>query len=87
MAIKPQNILKKMQNNFKEIYIQIGNSIRDKRKERGLTQQQLADKDVKLDRSKISDIENGKEDFHFFTLLKICEALNMNIKDVFTEKK
>jgi DNA-binding XRE family transcriptional regulator len=87
VAIKPQNILKKMQNNFKEIYMQIGNSIRDKRKERGLTQQQLADKDVKLDRSKISDIENGKEDFHFFTLLKICEALNMNIKDVFTEKK
>ena len=76
-----------MQNNFKEIYMHIGNSIRDKRKERGLTQQQLADKDVKLDRSKISDIENGKEDFHFFTLLKICEALNMNIKDVFTEKK
>jgi DNA-binding XRE family transcriptional regulator len=76
-----------MQENFIEIYKKVGNSIRNKRKEKGLTQQQLADKDSKLDRAKISDIENGKEDFHFFTLLKICEALDMDIKDVFIDNK
>ena len=76
-----------MQENFIEVYKKIGNSIRNKRKEKGLTQQQLADKDVKLDRSKISDMENGKEDFHFVTLLKICEALDMNIEDVFIKRK
>lgn len=76
-----------MQENFIEIYKKIGASIRNKRKEKGLTQQQLADKDVKLDRSKISDMENGKEDFHFVTLLKICEALDMNIEDVFIKRK
>jgi DNA-binding XRE family transcriptional regulator len=76
-----------MQENFIEIYKRVGKSIRNKRKEKGLTQQQLADKDLKLDRAKISDIENGKEDFHFFTLLKICEALDMDIKEVFVDNK
>lgn len=76
-----------MQENFSEIYVNIGKSIRSKRKEKGLTQQQLANKVSKLDRAKISDIENGKEDFYFFTLLKICEALDLDIKDLFINKK
>jgi DNA-binding XRE family transcriptional regulator len=87
VAIKPLNIFLQMEKKFIEIYKMVGNSIRNKRKEKGLTQQQLADKDLKLDRAKISDIENGKEDFHFFTLLKICEALDMNIKEVFIDKE
>ena len=76
-----------MEENFIEIYKKIGSSIRDKRKEKGLTQQQLAEKVSKLDRAKISDIENGKEDFYFATILKICEALEMDVKEIFMDRK
>ena len=76
-----------MQENFIEIYKKIGSSIRNKRKEKGLTQQQLAEKISKLDRAKISDIENGKEDFYFVTILKICEALEMDVKEIFIDRK
>lgn len=69
-----------MEHNFSEIYKRIGNSIKEKRKEKGLTQQQLADRVPKLDRSKVSDMENGKEDFMLSTLLKICEALEVEIE-------
>lgn len=51
------------------------------------TQQQLADKVDKLDRAKISDIENGKEDFHFSTLLKIFDALDLEVEINVKRKK
>lgn len=69
-----------MDNKFTEEFETLGVLIRTKRKKMGLTQQALADKIPKLDRSKISDIENGKEDFHFSTLLKICEALDTTLE-------
>jgi len=69
-----------MEHIFSEVYKRIGNSIKEKRKEKGLTQQQLADRVPKLDRSKVSDMENGKEDFMLSTLLKICEALEVDIE-------
>ncbi len=68
-----------MQEDFKATYFEIGELLREERKKAGLTQQQLADKINKLDRSKISDIENGKEDFQFSTLIKIFVALNLAI--------
>ena len=42
----------------------------------------MAEKIPKFDRSKISDIENGKEDFLFSTLLKICNALDISLKEL-----
>ncbi|WP_322969454.1 helix-turn-helix transcriptional regulator [Faecalibacter sp. LW9] len=72
-----------MDSNYFSIYINIGEKLKLKRKSKGLTQQQLADKITKLDRSKISDIENGKEDFLLSTLLKICSALEIEPKDLF----
>lgn len=69
-----------MEDDFKVTYLEIGALVREKRKELQLTQQQLADKVNKLDRAKISDIENGKEDFQFSTLIKIFAALNLDIK-------
>ena len=72
-----------MDSNYFSIYINIGEKLKLKRKSKGLTQQQLADKITKLDRSKISDIENGKEDFLLSTLLKICNALEIEPKDLF----
>lgn len=75
-----------MNKNFAEIYKVIGNFLKKKRKEKKLTQLQLAELAGKIDRSKISDIENGKEDFLFSTLLKLCEALDISITDILTNK-
>ncbi|MDM1377704.1 MULTISPECIES: helix-turn-helix domain-containing protein [Myroides] len=70
-----------MEEEFKSIYKQIGINIRNVRKEKKLTQNQLALMAVpKLDRAKISDIENGKEDFSFSTLLRICSVLDIDVK-------
>lgn len=82
MAIKPQYFFN-MDDKFLNIYKTIGKNLRDKRKEKNLSQQQLADLAGKIDRSKISDIENGKEDFLFSTILKICTALDINIEQLF----
>lgn len=72
-----------MEKKLQDIYIQIGINIKNKRKEKGLTQKQLALKAIpKLDRAKISDIENGKEDFAFSTLIRICVVLDINVKDI-----
>lgn len=64
---------------YKDIYQRIGVNVKKARKERGYTQEQLAKK-KKLDRSKISDIENGKEDFMFSTLLEIAEGLEKDVE-------
>lgn len=85
MAIKPQIFLN-MDENFAEIYKVIGNLLKKKRKEKKLTQLQLAKLAGKIDRSKISDIENGKEDFLFSTLLKLCVALDISITDILINK-
>lgn len=72
-----------MDEKFVSIYKTVGKNLRDLRKEKNMSQQQLADLAGKIDRSKISDIENGKEDFLFSTLLKICIALNINVDELF----
>lgn len=71
-----------MNEKFGTTYIAIGKSLKNKRKEKKLSQQQLADLAGKIDRSKISDIENGKEDFLFSTLLKLCLALDTDISQL-----
>lgn len=71
-----------MKEDFSIQYKEIGEKIKKLRKKKGLSQQQVADKILKFDRAKISDIENGKEDFLFSTLLKICNALDVDIKSL-----
>ena len=63
-------------------YKEIGLKIKERRLELTLTQDQLVKKINKMDRSKISDMENGKEDFHLSTLLKVCDALDINFLDL-----
>lgn len=71
-----------MNENFSDTYKMIGISLKKRRIEMNLTQKQLSDLTGKIDRSKISDIENGKEDFLFSTLLKLCKALNISTSDI-----
>ena len=63
-----------------KVYKKIGADLKEHRKKLKLTQEQLAQKCGRIDRAKISDIENGKEDYMFSTLLQICEALDLSIE-------
>jgi len=69
-----------------KIFSIVGSNIRTYRKKAKLTQQQLADK-FSGDRTKISLIENGKENFMFSTLLDIAEGLNVDVKKLFVIKQ
>lgn len=84
MAIKPQKNLD-MNEDYSSIYKKIGQVIKEKRKEKGLTQKQLADLIPKMDRAKISDMENGKEDFHVSTLIKISVALKTELQIILND--
>ncbi|MBD8083868.1 helix-turn-helix transcriptional regulator [Chryseobacterium caseinilyticum] len=73
-----------MDEKFLKTYRDIGVTLRKIRKEKELSQEQLGQKAGNVDRSKISDIENGKEDFVFSTLLKLCFALEVDVKQIFS---
>ncbi|MVX36208.1 helix-turn-helix domain-containing protein [Myroides sp. LoEW2-1] len=64
---------------FEKDYKELGQKIKKRRLELKLGQEQLALLTApKVDRAKISDIENGKEDFHFSTFLRLCKALDID---------
>ncbi len=62
----------------------IGNNLLKVRKERGLTQAELAEKAGLSDRT-YADIERGTVNMRVLTLLKICEALNVLPNDFLFE--
>lgn len=74
-----------IEKKYLRTYKNIGLKIKERRSQLNLTQEQLANKIPKMDRSKISDMENGKEDFRFLTLLKICDALEINVLNLLDE--
>lgn len=61
----------------------IGNNIRQLREFRKLTQGQLAKK-AEIRTATVSDIEAGKANFEFNTLVKIATALNCYLDITFT---
>jgi transcriptional regulator with XRE-family HTH domain len=71
-----------MKADHKKYFEIIGNNIKRLRIEKGLSQQKLANNCDKVDRSKISDIENAKEDFMLSTLLEICLALEIDLIEI-----
>ncbi|WP_409151814.1 helix-turn-helix domain-containing protein [Sphingobacterium sp. BS-2] len=75
-----------MINKYKNIYQRIGDNLKKERKKALLTQNQLAQKTARLDKSKISNIENAKEDFMFSTLLELTNALEIEIDQLFRKK-
>ena len=52
----------------------LGNRIREKRKTRGWTQENLAD-NAGIDRSYLGGVERGERNLTFKVLCQICEAL------------
>lgn len=69
-----------MVNKYLEIYKRIGQNLKRERQKANLTQKQLAEKTSKLDNSKISDIENAKEDYMMSTLLELARALEIDVE-------
>lgn len=67
---------------YKDTYNIIGVNLRKARRKAKLTQAKLASRTAKLDASKISDMENAKEDFMFSTLLEIANALDIDVADL-----
>ncbi|MEV4424086.1 helix-turn-helix transcriptional regulator [Streptomyces sp. NPDC049602] len=59
----------------------LGRRIRDARVYANLTQEQLAAR-AEIDRSTIQRIEGGKTDAKFSHLLRVADALNVNVRDL-----
>lgn len=77
-----------MKEKHKEHYQVIGNNLRRIRLEKGLSQQDLANR-CDVERAKISRIENAAEDFMLSTLLELATALDVHLTELIkvSEKK
>lgn len=72
------------QNNQMAIEKSIGRKIAKLRHEKKLTQEDLAGM-TEMDRSYISEIENGYKNFSIGSLKKIADALEVKIRDLIDE--
>ena len=75
-----------MKVGHKKYYITIGKNLRDLRKDKGLSQQDLANR-CNIDRAKISRIENATEDFMLSTLIELTIALDVSLEKLFRTEK
>lgn len=64
--------------------IALGNAIRDVRKQQGVSQEKLALL-AGIDRSYVGRVERGDNNVAMLTLLKIGQALNINMADLMNE--
>ena len=62
---------------FQEIYIRIDYKLMKQRRLKGWTQEQLAEKSG-VSRSRISKMENGKENFNIESLFLIAQSLEID---------
>jgi len=67
-----------------EIKQMIGTRIKDIRIQKGLTQEQLAEK-TDINSKYLSSIERGKENPTLNTLIKVAKALDASFDDVFSQ--
>jgi transcriptional regulator with XRE-family HTH domain len=64
------------------IKIKVGQRIREIRKELGISQEALANK-AEIDRTYITDVENGRRNISIENLERILAALNVEFKGFF----
>ncbi len=62
--------------------VSIGNRVKNLRIDKGLSQEELARR-IDFDRTYLSRVESGKQNMTVETLLKICEGLDVTIKEFF----
>lgn len=68
-----------------DVKAEYGKKVKEIRKKKGVSQESLADL-AGLDRTYISDIENGKRNVSLETIFKIAEALNIPVVEFFEFK-
>ena len=67
--------------NEQQLFIKIGDKIREKRLEKGISQQDLAAK-CNFEKANLSRIEAGRTDLTIKTAFKISCALGIKLKDL-----
>ena len=72
-------------NDHPDFYKKVGEAIRVKRKERGLSQEGLA-KAVGLKRPSMSNIEKGRQNILLHTFYDIADTLNVNTNALLPER-
>ena len=70
----------------KEILIKFGEKVRNLRKERGLSQEELSFR-AELHRTYIGMIERAEKNLTLINIEKIAKTLNVEIKELFYEAK
>ena len=60
----------------------VGEKIRVLRRQRGLSQEKLAEM-IKMDFTSVNELENGKRNPSLKTIHKIARALKVSVKDLF----
>ncbi|MGE4106483.1 MAG: helix-turn-helix domain-containing protein [Bacteriovoracia bacterium] len=65
--------------------LKLGERISLLRRKRGITLEKLA-YEMDLSKGNLSDIEKGKKDPRYSTLLAIAEGLNMSVADLLRER-
>jgi len=65
-----------------DVKVEYGKKVREIRKREGVSQESLADL-AGLDRTYISDIENGKRNVSIETIFKIADALETPVVEFF----
>lgn len=68
----------------KEQIKKLGAFLKSCREKAGLSQREL-ESDVNLTSGRISEIEQGKRNIQYATLLRLIEAYNYSLSDFFTE--
>lgn len=64
--------------------MKFGQNIKQIRKQRNLTQKQLADQ-IEISRSYLSDIENGNKNPSIKTVKKLADSLGLSVTDLFND--
>ena len=68
-----------------EFSIKLGQSIRKRREEAGISLKQFEAMDKSFDRAMMSRIENGQETPTAYTVYKICSILEIKMSDIFRD--
>ena len=69
-----------------EILIKFGEHVKNLRIKSGLTQDDVVLNSNKITKGTVSDIENGKRNFAFTTLIDLARGLNISPKDLLNFK-
>ncbi|MBX2840442.1 MAG: helix-turn-helix transcriptional regulator [Flammeovirgaceae bacterium] len=75
-----------MEDKYEKKIQEILQKIRDKRKSLKITQEKIGI-DLGMTQSSYKELENGKTQIKLISFLKICEYLNINMRDLYFSEK